>query len=435
MPRMLLVLLLTLFPLLAQEESPLDRRARDVARLIQAEPEWEEGLFDPSFLKQVPAARLRAIGQDYHGKGGKVVAVQSTQRTGRFQGSFDLFLEEERVVPMTLTLGEKPPHAVVGLWFGLPTPMLADPAAAVSELKKLPGRISFALWRLGEEEPEVLAELAPEESLAVGSACKLYVLGALVEEVAALRRKPADTLALSARHRSLPSGQLQAWPVGTPLTLACLAGLMISVSDNTATDHLLFELGRERVEALLEPMGNRQPERSRPFLATHELFRLKLTGGGKHAEQYLALEPEARRAFLEERLPSASLEASDLEHGAFSTPNRIDSLEWFASAADLARALDWLRRRTESGPAAPLRELLCVNRGLDVSREHFPWCGFKGGSEPGVLALAFLLRHADGSWYALAAIWNDPKQLLDEGRFSALVQRAIHLLGRSPGPR
>jgi hypothetical protein len=409
----------------------LERRAREAAAICAKEPAWPEDLFDADFQKQVPPARMRAIGLDYFSKCGALEGVQLVQRQGPWAGKYDLLFEKERVVPMTITVSEKPPHPVVGLWYGMPEPLMKDVAAAVKLLEKLPGKVSFAVWKLGGEEPEVLAELAPDASLAIGSAFKLYVLGALVKDVAEGKRKAADVVALVERHRSLPTGQMQEWPVGAPVTLATLASMMISISDNTATDHLLFALGRERVEAQLGPMGNAQPARSIPFLATHELFRLKETRGGAGAEAYLELDLAGKRAYLEKEVPTWPLTRESIDHGSFSKPNRIDTLEWFASAADLCRALDWLRVNTQKGPAAPLRDVLTINRGLDVSKELFPWAGFKGGSEPGVLNLSFLLQAKNGSWYALSAGWNDTAANVDEAALMPIVQRALHVLGKS----
>ncbi|MBK7877747.1 MAG: serine hydrolase [Planctomycetes bacterium] len=431
--RLILTTVLALVTLLAprlRAQDVLEVRARQAAALIAAEPTWPDDLFDPAFLKQVPPAQLRSIGKDFHAKTGALVELQLAQRKGAYAGVFDMILAKEQVVPLTITVSEKAPNSIVGLFFGLPAPMLKDVAAVVEALKKLPGRVSFAAWKLGGKEPEVLAELAPDEPLAIGSAFKLYVLGALARDVAAKKRALADVVTLDVRHRSLPSGQMQSWPVGMPVTLAGLASMMISISDNTATDHLLAALGRENVEALLAPMGNAHPERSLPFLATHELFRLKMTRGGHGADEYAKLDLAAKRAYLTKEVATWPLDEANVDHGAFAAPNRIDTLEWFASASDLCRAMDWLRLNTESGPAAAVREVLAINRGLDVSKELFPWCGFKGGSEPGVLNLTYLLKSKSGAWYALSAGWNDPKDNVDEARFMSLIQRALYVLGR-----
>ncbi|MBA3832373.1 MAG: serine hydrolase [Chthoniobacterales bacterium] len=58
----------------------------------------------------------------------------------------------------------------------------------------------------------------------MGSACKLYILGELLRAVKAGERSLSDVVPLEARALSLPSGSLQKWPVGSPLTLHTLAG-------------------------------------------------------------------------------------------------------------------------------------------------------------------------------------------------------------------
>lgn len=427
-PRVLLALLLA--PGLHAQEV-LDQRARQAAGIVAAEPRWADDLFDPAFLKQVPPARLQAIGKDFFAKCGALVEMQPTQRKGEFSATYDLIFDQDLVVSMSVAISERAPHAVIGLLFGQPMAMMTDLNAAKAQLQELPGAVSFAVWKLGGEQPEVLAELEPDESLAIGSAFKLYVLGALVQDVTDGTRKPGDVVTLEARNRSMPSGQMHDWPDGTPVTLATLAAMMISISDNTATDNLLFALGRERVEAQLTTMGNAAAARSIPLLATHELFHLKMTRAGKGADAYVKLDLAAKRAYLAETVAGDPFDRTQVELGSMTTPNRIDTVEWFASANDLCRALDWLRENTASGPAAPLRDVLSINRGLDVSPEQFPWAGFKGGSEPGVLNLTFLLNAKDGSWYALAVTWNNAADAVEESKLFALVQRAIYVLGKS----
>ena len=106
----------------------------------------------------------------------------------------------------------------------------------------------------------------------------------------------------------------------------------------------------------------------------------------------------------------------------------IDSIEWFASAEDLARVMQYLAQHTATGEAALARKILSINPGLSIDHEQWSYIGYKGGSEPGVLDLTFLLRHGSGPWYVLTATWNDPKAPLAEERFEGFVQRAIELL-------
>lgn len=415
----------------ARDADVLFERARAAAAIIAADPQWPDDLFSAEFLKAAPPAQLVEIGKSLFAKGGAVVSVDLAQAKGPYSALFDVSLEKDVVLPMSVTISEEAPNAIMGLWFNAPAPALKNLAEVVKKLAALPGTVSFAVHALGGEKPVVLAELNPDAPLAIGSAFKLYVLGALAEDVTGGKRKLADVVNLEARWRSLPSGELHTWPIGAPVTLSSLANLMISNSDNTATDHLLFALGRERVEQMLVPMGNEHAAKSIPFLATNELFRLKHTRGGKGALEYLKLE-EARkqREFLAQEVATWPLDEAHVENGLLSRPQLVNELEWFASAADLCRAMDWLRKNTESGAAASVRDVLAIHDGLGVQSAAFPWVGFKGGSEPGVLNLTTLLKSAHGEWYALSAGWNDPANSVDDGKLVGLVRRAVVLLGK-----
>jgi hypothetical protein len=431
MPTLIAAILVLACSMRAPAEEMLERRAREAAGILAEKPSWPEDLFHPSFTAQVSDEKLAIIGRQFFQKCGGVKAVQQTSSKGPHAGTFDLITEKDLVVPMTLAVDDQPPFEVTTLLFGAPVPMMKDLADAVKALRALPGRVSFGAWKLGDGDPEPLATLEPDAPLAIGSAFKLYVLGALVREVGEGRRQAAEVVTLGPDTRSLPSGILQSWPMGSPITLDTAANLMISVSDNTATDLLMATLSRERVEAMLAPMGMKDPARTRPFLSTGEMFRLKFVQGGQAGDVYAKLDETARRAFLRERLPAGDLSLDSIDPLAFAEPRQVDSVEWFASPADLCRGMDWLRRNTEQGEAAGLRAALSINRGLAISEDPFPWVGFKGGSEPGVMNLTYLLRSAAGEWFAVVATWNDAKRTLDETRFASLVQRAIWVLGET----
>ncbi|MBU3727918.1 MAG: serine hydrolase [Phycisphaerales bacterium] len=410
----------------------LERRAREVAEVIAESPVWPDDLLATSFTAQVKPAQLRAIGQQYFAQCGAVVEVQPTSAQGEHSGTFDLITSKGMVVSMTLALSDKAPHEVVGLLFGLPAPMLKSLDEAVDALRALGGQVSFGVWQLGDGPPKAIASLDPDRSMAIGSAFKLHVLGALVGQVKGGQRALTDIVPLRPQFKSLPSGQMQEWPDGTPVTIATAANLMISVSDNTATDLLIATIGRERVEAAMSTMGVADPARTQPFLTTAEMFLLKFVGDGSRAREYAALDVGGRRAYLERSALSGPVGTDALNANALAQPTMIDSIEWFASASDLARTMDWIRVQTEGDAASPLmqlREALAINRGLAISPKQFPWVGFKGGSEPGAINLTYLLKSSRGEWFALAATWNDPSRTLDEGAFAALIQRAIYVLG------
>ncbi len=425
---------LLVFPVSASVQSTSDetlaKRAQDVAALIAAEPKWADDLFDASFVKAVPPAKIRELCSGLFQAHGAITSISRTDSTGPLAAKYDAVFANGSVMPVTLGLTSSPPHSIVTLWFGPPAPGIADLAAAVETLKSLPGQVSFAAYELTPEGLVPLAELEPDRVLAIGSAFKLYILGALIQDVSLGKRKPEGIVRIENRHRSLPSGKLHTWPGATPLTLYALATFMISESDNTATDHLLFALGRERVESILSEMGNSAAQRNTPFLATNELFRLKLTTKGLLADKYLKMKPEDRRTYLDGLLPETPLDERTIDMSLAAKPFCIDTIEWFASARDLCRAMEWIRKETELGKTANWRQVLAVNPGLDVSKKLFDFVGYKGGSETGVVNLTYLVRaRVDGSWYALSCGWNDPNAAVDESKLAGIVTRALSLIG------
>jgi beta-lactamase class A len=387
-------------------------------------------MFHRDFLAQVPPAQVTAILQQYHAQGGAVTGVTPTSTRGDYYGEYRFTTESGASYSVKIGVDSKSPHLVNTLWFGLVEPGMRSPEEALTALGKLSGRVSFAFCRLGDGSLELLHGLEPDLHLAIGSTFKLYILGAVARGVNEGRFAFDEVTRLREDRLSWPSGILQEWPVGSPLTVHTLAGLMISISDNSATDHLLFLAGRREVEKILPEMGHTAVELDMPFLATAEMFRLKELG---HADArvaaYVSLAEQDKRDYLEREL-------SQLERAEFAgidqvSPTAVDRVEWFASALDLCRAVDWLRAQTALGkPAAPVRDILAINPGLDFDDEVWSYVGYKGGSEPGVLNLTWLLQHANGTWFALSAGWNDTEAGLDKKELYPLLRGFVGLVGR-----
>lgn len=60
------------------------------------------------------------------------------------------------------------------------------------------------------------------------------------------------------------------------------------------------------------------------------------------------------------------------------------------------------------------------------SASDWDYVGYKGGSEPGVMTMAFLLREGD-AWYVVTGSWNHSDAAVDEARFAGLTERAVLL--------
>ncbi|HEX8899054.1 MAG TPA: serine hydrolase, partial [Chthoniobacterales bacterium] len=217
-----------------------------------------------------------------------------------------MIFEKGFSVPATMAISSATPNLITGIVMGNPVSTSSSLADIVNELKTLPGETSFLVVRLNDDSTTNVIAHNPESELAIGSAFKLYVLSELAREVNSNERKLTDVVKLDGL--SLPSGTLQTWPLGSPLTLHSLAAFMISISDNTAADQLLKTLGRERVERMLTETGHAKPSLDAPFLSTLEMFTLKGEPTHKAADDFLALDAAGRRKFLDNQIASIKRE-------------------------------------------------------------------------------------------------------------------------------
>ena len=407
-------------PAAAQEPSaPLRERAEQVAALLRGEAQ-PSVIFAPAFLAAVPEGQIRGVIEQLraqHGAAGEVERIEPRSATAA-----PIHLGMERaVLRLDLAVEAGPPHLITGLLVTGADVRGDSPAALIAELSALPGEVSFAMARLGDGAPEIVAGHNADRALAIGSAFKLWILAELTRQVQAGGRRWSDVVTLD--RRSLPSGQMQNWPEGAPVTLHTLAALMISISDNTATDMLLHTLGRDNVERMLAMIGVAAAGRNRPFLSTLELFALK-SAGAERQQAWIAAGESARRGLLAEDYAATS--PSGIDPALFTgAPLRIAELEWFASAEDLARTMDWLRRHGDE----TARAILAISPGGPPTlRQDFAYVGFKGGSEPGVINLTWLVRSPAGAWHVVTGSWNNPEAPVDEGRFVALMSRALGMI-------
>lgn len=411
----------------SRDSTPLEHRVSEVIATLAGSPIAFDTVFAPVFLSQVPPAQLLQLSRQLSTQLGAV--TNATRVPGAADtpthADYRLSFSKGFTLSISIDVAATPPALVDGLLFGTPTRDAVSLDALMHDFAALPGHVSVLAARIEANGIVPIAAVDSGRALGLGSAFKLYILAELIGEIENGTRHWSDVVPIDSASRSLSSGILQTWPVGTPITIESLAILMISESDNTAADRLLRLLGRERVESRQHAVGNTHFVRNTPFLTTREMFALKTPGDSTLLRRYLTGTVAARRDVLAgiDRQPYAEL-APDFGTG----PVAIDSVEWFASASDIARTLLWIRDHTATGAAAPARDVLAVNPGLHWPGDPWKYVAFKGGSEPGVLDLSFLLERNDGQWFVLTATWNNPERAIDEAEFISLVQRAGELL-------
>ncbi|MHA7133814.1 serine hydrolase [Oerskovia turbata] len=268
----------------------------------------------------------------------------------------------------------------------------------------------------------------PDAVLPLGSVVKLYVLAAVSTAVEAGALSWDDELVVTDDVRSLPSGVLQDSPAGTAVSVRRAAELMISISDNTATDLLVEAVGRDAVERAMGDLGHHDPRLNTPFLTTRDLFTLGwgapagavdqagadgLTGTADRAGapdqappdqagavdqaavDWAATDAPGRRAILD-AFPGGRLA---VDPSAVTTPAWQDGVDWFATSSDLCRAQVWLHDRGGQDPV--VRAVLAVNAGLPVDPATWPYVAYKGGSAPGVLTGTWLVEDRQGARHVL----------------------------------
>ncbi len=332
-----------------------------------------EDLFSANMREQdMPTVIARAIGR-------------LQQQYGKLEG---IRREPEHYL-VTLERAETPVHIaldphgrIAGLLLRPATPTTGSLSSFVETIAALPGQTACLIATDGVVHYDHNADLP----LAVGSAMKLAILQAVALAVGEGRLQWEQVCPLRDEDRSLPSGILQDWPSGARLTVESLAGLMISISDNTATDLLLRLAGRPAVETIAPSC--------RPFLTTREACILKAAAHADLRAEWLEGDTEARRAVL---IRLASLELPTVQDMA---PGNAPEVEWFLTATELCRYL------------CATRELPAfrINSGL-VERRHWRRVAYKGGSEANVLNLSVALGAKDGREHCVVATWNSVEEI------------------------
>ena len=321
------------------------------------------------------------------------------------------------------TSGEPPP---ISSWSDLDA-ALADLGA---EAQVVVGEVrdgSCRLVRTTEGLPE------GGEARPTGSVFKLLVLAAAVDAVEAGELAWDEELTITEADKSLPSGVLQDREEGSTVTVQEAAELMISISDNTATDLLIAAVGQDRLRSSAEQAGV-DPDRVTPLQTTRELFIL-----GWGVEQDVrdrwsgAATPQERRAVLDD-LPQ---DLSVVDVAAVTTPVWQDGVDWPLTGAEVCSIHARLQQQSGTGAGGPVREILATNPGGQVP-DGVTYQGFKGGSAPGVLALSYYVETGAASGSAaqdapdgrVLVVQTRSESVIDQLRMSTIVEAGLqHLAG------
>ena len=180
-----------------------------------------------------------------------------------------------------------------------PTSSTTDPtgSSAAVDLAVLAPRAGYGIYDTDDGHCTLLAGHGLTDPVPVASMFKLWVLDALARAIANGNIGWDTLVPIRDDLRSDPSGEVYGYPTGQRVTVSQIAELMISISDNTATDHLIELIGRDAISDVIRELAPDGASRTLPLLSTADMARLKFVHPNLGRE-YAALDPDARSEFV-----------------------------------------------------------------------------------------------------------------------------------------
>jgi hypothetical protein len=368
--------------------------------------------FAPSFLVAVPISEIgRVLATIVGGRTGWRVADDG--QLGAISGDATISSSDGTKVLAKIGVEPKGAHRITTLFLKpLPSDKPITMSSFDASLRKLGPTAAFGLYDVTKGKCELIHGVDETRPMPIASTFKLWILAALGSEIQAGRASWDETMPIQRALISTPNGEIANAKLGTKVSLRRLAELMISVSDNSATDHLLHRIGRTKVEQAMRDAGVADPSRNIPMISTRELFLMK-RGNKVPADVYLKLDEAGRRKALDTTLAGITWSDDPKAAQNTATPAAIDTIEWFASPLDQCRTQLRLAQLATRHGLEPIADFLRKNPGMQFGPE---WTDvrFKGGNEAGVVFASWRLVRNDGRLFVLAGGVANPKERVDD---------------------
>lgn len=406
------------------EEDPLEARLEWLTEVLSSgevtEPQYA-ATFTSDFIDNVAFEDFRAVVIQI-GAGAGDWQVEDFESRDGLAATVLLSSAQTDSVRANITLENVVPHRISGLLLQpAEPPELDDPPAdiegAAERLAEI-GELTLGVFEVDGDVCAPIAEHGGAGPAPIGSAFKLYVLEAVAQAVDAGQLSWDDDVSIEEANRSIPTGVMQDSEVGETFSLREMAEAMIAFSDNTAADHLINLAGRGAVEGVIADF-QAQPELNIPLLDTMDLAALKVGPASGLAEQWVSADEARRRQILDQ---VSDIAPADIPLGEFDQPVLVDQVEWFASPLEMCEVLDHLYDRGE-----PLTQILTINPGLPGDYDTI---AFKGGSEPGLVAMSWLIE-SGGRRYVVAGSVVNPEEAFDQLEPTLLFGAIRDLVGAS----
>jgi len=417
-----LVLFLFFCSLCFAETPDYNKTAKFVCQTILNNKAFEyKKIFAQSFIDSVPEDYFHQITQEIVETTGHCVHFKPVSPTSKIV-KFQFILQNENYSLLSLHLDDN--HLIDSLLVEdvvLGSVILKDWKSINEYAQSLGGVFSITILSdTGKSESRLDKKVHP-----LGSAFKLYVLGALIDEIKSGKLNWDLNIPIHEEWKSLPSGVMQTWPENRPVSLNEYATYMIQISDNTATDHLIHILGRDTIENQLPLMNNDSLTKNRPFMTTAEMFKIKWAAPIDVIQNYIKGNESKKRNILAHEIANLKLSQVGTNGVPHSLPAFINDIEWFGSTHSLCQAMSQIRSKEDQVAMNILSKNVPV---LDNSANS-PWeySGYKGGSEPGVLTMTYLLKSKSSHWGCVAVAWHNPNKVLNNWTMFDFVRKILKI--------
>lgn len=303
---------------------------------------------------------------------------------------------------VTVTIDPNPPHRIADL-LAQPVMLTLPPDTYEEVVDPLRRYGDVAFLSAHDASCSPVFGLEVDRPVPLGSAVSLLVAAVVADGVAEGNFNWDTAVVIDAFHRSYPAGALAGVPDGESRTVSELLALSVAGSDNTATDHLMALVGPAALEEALAVLGVTASDRNSPFLSTRQLTALKAGGDRSKAAEYAAADQAGRTELLATLTEDvSSVQVPD-------SPVFIHAIEWFASPREICRVLNHLYLLSLESGMGPLADAFTANPGLAPDAGVWEAVWFVGGSEPGVLLVAWLTVSDETVAVTVGSISNSEK--------------------------
>jgi hypothetical protein len=313
-----------------------------------------------------------------------------------------------------------------------PEDQALDLAQAVAKFHTLSGTPALLVGRIGTDgQCSQVADDAAGELRATASIFKIWVLGGVARTVAQGLLAPEDPIPLVASELA-PGGTINSEPLGTPFPVADLATLMIGISDNTATDLLHEEVGRERIGQFVDG-SVADPTVLRPLLGISEQFHVFRSFPLDVALAYVDGTEAYQQQFLEQEIEPLG----PLVHYPYFHVQLLTHGTWRASPLDVCAAFARMRRLPQGSDAIAMADrALGAGAAQPGVRGAWDRVWYKGGSLASgaglhVLTHAWMLEERGSDPWVVVAMSNSDGGGIDQYKVQSITSRILQLVAES----